>query len=283
MLIRAGARPRPLGLRPLDGPGEVARRLVSRPARGRGERRVDDFLPGPHRVLGARAVDGLAGEARGVHLRLGGDDDGVGRGDLLRRELVLRPDRPLRLDLDGVPERPRGFLQGFGGHERVRDAGRAGGDADETFPGGGLLRFGGDGRGSGDGRNRSGRGLARRDETERRFEHLSRVADGLADWRLIDRQPFEARSVHAHVGRQHGHVRRGDILVGQHVPRPDRPLRLDLDVVTHHLGGLLQRFGGQKGVGDAGRAGCHRNDFHIRRGLFSSLNTRPSYLNTAKL
>jgi len=45
---------------------------------------------------------------------------------------------------------------------------------------------------------------------------------------------------------------------------------LDLDLMTHHLCGLLQRFGSHEGMGDTGRAGCHRNDFHIGYSVLST-------------
>ncbi|MGB7923161.1 MAG: hypothetical protein WCF57_07945 [Pyrinomonadaceae bacterium] len=110
-----------------------------------------------------------------------------------------------------------------------------------------------------------GRRLLCRNEFERGFEHLSRPTYGLADARLVDGQPCETRGVDTDVGRQHHHVRRRYIRFREHVFRPDRSLSLDLDLMAHHLRRLLQRFGSHQRMGDAGRAGCHGNDFHKRR------------------
>ncbi len=67
-----------------------------------------------------------------------GEDDVVGRLDVGGRQLVLDPHGPLRLDLDRVPELLADLLQRLGGHVRVGDAGRAGGDGDDFH--GVLLR-----------------------------------------------------------------------------------------------------------------------------------------------
>ena len=70
--------------------------------------------------------DGLAVKARGVHALVGGDDDAVAIGDLLRRQHVLRAAGAVGLDLDVDAHRLARLLQGLGGHVGVGDAGRAG-------------------------------------------------------------------------------------------------------------------------------------------------------------
>jgi hypothetical protein len=110
VLIGAGARGGARFLEIRDRAGGARRvRLRER------QRFLDDLLPAVKGGLGGRLIEALAGEAGGVHVGVGGDDHGVGAGDLFVGELVLGADRVLGLDLDVVAERRGGFLERLGG------------------------------------------------------------------------------------------------------------------------------------------------------------------------
>ena len=94
---------------------------------------IDDFSGIVDGRFGAGAVEAFAGEAGGVNVGIGGDDDDIGAGDVLRREYVRSADAALGFDFDFVPQGARADFQGFLRHVGVGDAGRAGGDADDVF------------------------------------------------------------------------------------------------------------------------------------------------------
>ena len=99
--------------------------------------RATSALPSPIASLVRRHIERLAGEAGEVDVGVGGDDDEVRLGDLLRRQGVLGADRPLGLDLDGMAERLGPPFDAFGGHEGVGDAGRTGRHRHDLLAGGG--------------------------------------------------------------------------------------------------------------------------------------------------
>src|SRR5690606_10830271 len=96
---------------------------------------ADRFL---HRHLDDRlALEAIALLDIDVHR----EDDGVRRGDVGFSQLVSDAHRALRLDLDGVAERPGRFRALLGGDVGVGDAGGAGGDGDDVHDSeGGRLR-----------------------------------------------------------------------------------------------------------------------------------------------
>ena len=98
-------------------------------------------------------------------MRVGGDDDNVGGCDVLVGQLVLGTDGTLGFHGDTVAGRGRGLLEGVCRHERVGDAGRAGGDGDDPFADRGGLRR----RSRGGLRRRSRGGLWRRSRGGRRL------------------------------------------------------------------------------------------------------------------
>ena len=135
----------------------------------------------------------------------------------------------------------RALFQPFGGHEGVGDAGGAGGDADNLQSGGGW---------SGGRRWRAGEGG---------FDHRHAIADRWFSSGFINRLVGEAGGVHPGVGGDDDHVGGGDDVLGQGVSRPDRALRLDLDIMSKRLGGLFESFRRHDGVRDAGGAGGDGN------------------------
>ncbi len=66
--------------------------------------------------------DLLALEAGEVDLRVGGDDDGLSPGDVLRLEGTLHADRAVRLHVHRVAEPQCGLFQVLGGHVGMGDA-----------------------------------------------------------------------------------------------------------------------------------------------------------------
>ena len=87
---------------------------------------VDQLLRLVDAVGHLRGVDGLAVEACGLDGLVGGDNDAVALGDLLRREHVLRAAGAVGLNLDADAHGLAGLLQSLGGHVGVGDAGGAG-------------------------------------------------------------------------------------------------------------------------------------------------------------
>ncbi|MNZ35523.1 hypothetical protein D3C78_529230 [compost metagenome] len=80
---------------------------------------------------GAAAVDALTGKPRSGHLDIGGQQHHIGFGNGRCRQGVTRAHRALGLDAELVAQLLRRLLQGFGGHEGMGDASRAGGDRDD--------------------------------------------------------------------------------------------------------------------------------------------------------
>ena len=82
-------------------------------------------------------MEALAGETGFIHLGVGGDDHQISGGDVLRRQGVFRPDRPLGFHRDGAALTFRARRQTCGGHESVGNAGRTGSDANNLQAGSG--------------------------------------------------------------------------------------------------------------------------------------------------
>jgi len=70
----------------------------------------------------AHGNHGLAGEALGMDVLIGGDHDGASAGDLGGGELILNAHLAVRLDLDGEASLGRGLLERLLRHEGVGDA-----------------------------------------------------------------------------------------------------------------------------------------------------------------
>lgn len=114
---------------------------------GVGQRLVDQRRAIVDRRLGAALEHALAAEAGQVHFAVGGNDDDVCCADFFVGECVLRTHRALGFHPHLVAEFLGGLLQAFGGHEGVRDAGRAGGDGhDALVAASGATGIAGDGR-----------------------------------------------------------------------------------------------------------------------------------------
>ena len=110
-----------------------------------GQRFVQRRLSLFERNAGAAAIDFLAGETLGGDFDVTGQQHHVGVGNRSRAQRIARADRALGFHLQVVAQTLRRLLQGFGSHERVSDASRAGGDRHQArgvFDDG--SRFGGD-------------------------------------------------------------------------------------------------------------------------------------------
>jgi hypothetical protein len=170
-------------------------------------------------------IQRLAGEAGGIDMRVGADDHHVGGGNFFFRQRILGADRALGFHLDLVTVLRRDFLQRLGGHEGMRDAGRAGGDGDDLFHPAdwhGWLS------------NRWCYGLRRdADQRQRRFDHRLGVADRRAGAGFIYLLAGEAGQFDMRVGGQDDHVGGGQFSVAQHVLGAGRALGFDADGVTH--------------------------------------------------
>ena len=94
---------------------------------------LDDVGATVQGFFGRGFIERLSGEAFLVDEGIGGDDDGIGAGNLFVSEKILGANRALGFNFDLIAKRLGGFFQSFGRHEGVSDAGRAGGDADDEF------------------------------------------------------------------------------------------------------------------------------------------------------
>ena len=120
------------------GPGFLGRAARSRGARlhaGLGQCLADQVLAVVDRRLGATLEQALASEARQIDFAVGGNQHQIGGRDFLVAQRVLRAHRALGFHPDRVSQRLGRLLQAFGRHERVGDAGRAGGDGDDVLAG----------------------------------------------------------------------------------------------------------------------------------------------------
>ena len=93
------------------------------------------------------------------------------------------------------------------------------------------------------------------------LHELGRTSDAVLNTGDEDALAVEAGQVDLGVSRDDDSIGLTDVLGGQLVLDADRPLGLDLDLVTGFLGRLLQFLGCHVCVGNTGRTRCDSNVF----------------------
>ena len=193
----------------------------------------------------AATVDFFPGKTLGRHFDVTGQQHHIGLGNGLGTQRIARADRPLGFDLQVVAQSLGRLLQGFGGHERMGDTGRAGGNRHQSRRG----LAGGQCLGNGFGGHVNLRLIGAL------AQHRLHVLQGLGRSALEHALADESRHVHRRTGHQQyplGRLQRG----GRQLPlRVRRIGDFDAGAPALALRCSIQQTGAQHTGDHAVRAG----------------------------